>query len=214
MAITDEGAIAYVTEHVRSTASRMTAMVRHTRRIRDEWDQAAGNNDAKFDLLQRRIEKAATRILRTYRACQRADDAWRFGSMSGVIPNDAAEVLHDNADRSGPDPRRNELTGQDIRRCLNRFQEFVNFLERGTDLDKQWVDPGVLPIVNDYLDHIGRMSSDGARANQTTNRGQVVANQRAEDIVQQYYVDETGKWGHLVTCSIDTTLPDVEDPEL
>lgn len=202
MSITDPTAIKFCNDHMRHTAGRMARCKYRGKQLSEKWDSLGGDNDSKFAVLKGEIEKVATLITRTYRLAWWMDRLWQSAGMFGLIPNDAEEIVFDNAEGTGPDLDRGEINGQDVTRVKRRAEEFINHLSRGTDIDKHWLADNIViaEVTNDYFDHLARMSQDGSES-PTTAWGRVAAVDRCGDIVTEYEVINPNKFDHILKVS-------------
>lgn len=204
MAIIDPAAIRFSNERIRPAADRLARCYYRGKALADSWSSLNGDNNAKFAVLKPTIESVATLITNTFRFCWWADRIWQSGSLVSLFPNDPLEIIWDNFDNTGPDLNRGEINSQDIRRLKNRMEEFTNWLSRGTDLDKHWVNDSsvILPIIYNYFDDVARMAEEGAKE-PVTNWGRIVAVERCPDIVTEYETNSPNSLTHILRCAVN-----------
>lgn len=187
MAITDAGAVQYINERIRPAADRLARCFYRAQKISDRWNSISGTNAEKLALMSSSLASAADLFWRTRNFIFEADRIWTVAGMSALIPNDNTELVFDNGDNSAQDPSRPPINGQDVRRVKQQMEEFVNWLQRGTDLDKHFLTdaaPPTLPITYDYLDNVGRIINANP-ADPTAGQANTFVD-RCDDLVTQY----------------------------
>lgn len=211
MAITDPAAIKYCNEQIRPGADRLARCYYRAKKINDKWTGLTGTNAEKWALMKSSIIDAAGVFERTFMLCFRADRLFNSGSIGSIIPNDAAELVYDNSDRTGQDASRPPLTGQDARRVKLRMEEFYNWLAHGTDADEHWDTdanaPATAPIW-DFYDTVGRLDSDSAKE-PTADWGRVFAAERCAEIIAEYETSHPVNLSHLLRAAVNPN--DTED---
>lgn len=212
MAITDPAAIKYANRQFRVAADKLARCKYRSEELGAAWTAIQGTNDERFFLLKAQIQKVANLLSNTWRLCFWADRLWQASSLHLLFPNDAGEILFDNADATGPDPNRPEINGQDLRRLKNRMEEFVNWLSRGTDLDLQFANDATAtePLTYGFFDDVARMTSDGAKE-PTTGWGREVAVDRCGELVTEYETTNPGKFNHILRVAVNALPVDLEE---
>jgi len=201
MAITSPEAIKFSNEQFRPAADRLARCYFKGVELRSHWLALGGTNDEKYALLQDKVERVATLFSVTREFIFRADRIWNSDAMQTLIPNDANEELWDDPSGGQQDPYRPPVNGQDLRRLKARMEEFNNWLDRGTDADKHFVNDAsaILPITYGYLDDVFRVSqftSNNANGNQAGR----FASLRCGDFETEF----TGaKLNHVLTVAVN-----------
>lgn len=210
MAITDPIAINFSNVWLRPGADRLARVYYRSKEASVKWNAISGTNAEKLVIMQPQITNLADVIDRAVRFLQRLDRLWNAENLNSFIPNDNTEILHDNEDNSGPDPNRPTLNGQDLRRFKNRSEEFLNYMTRGTDADKHWVnDAGAtLPVINDYYDDVMRLTKFSSVAD-TGGQANTLISGRVEDILTEYETDNPNKLDHIVKVSVNPQAQDI-----
>lgn len=204
MAITNPAAIRYCNEHIRPMADRLARCFYRCHELRDAWVATPGTNDEKMALLLPQIRRVSDLVANTMRFVWWADRVWQFGSIAALIPNDAAEIVFDNSNATGPDTSRSVMTGQGVRRLKNRAEEFNNWLQRGTDVDAHFLTDllATLPTTYGILDDFGRLAPESS-AVPTTAWGRKIAVERCGSLVTQWEVTVPANLTHILAVAVN-----------
>lgn len=124
--ITDPTALHFSNTAIRPAADRIVRTYRKLDKLNEEWVALGGTNDDKFALLQGKIQQVATYVSSAYWFIAEANLMWDELGLQSLFPNDTSPVI-DGAPADG----RSAITGQDVRRCQNRMDEFEYWLDNG-----------------------------------------------------------------------------------
>jgi hypothetical protein len=169
--ITDETAIFFSDTFIRPSADRIVRSYRRLDKLNEEWDASPGNNDAKFSLLQTNIAEVAQRVSLAYWFVARANLIWDELNLQSLFPNDTSAVI----DGAGPAPTgdgRAAITGQDVRRCQNRMDEFQQWLDQGSFDIADLID--VTLTAATFTTATKNLTQTGAFSSYTHNAGDVI----------------------------------------
>ena len=203
--ITDANAIKFSNEHLRTGADVIYRAYSALRGINEQWNALTGTTDERYFLLAADISQASEIVTRAFFRLRRTTMLWNALSMASLFPNDAAEEVWDAPGGGSQDPNRPPITGQDVRRVKNRFEEFISFLERGTDVDSHFLSesaPQTLPITNDFIGQMLVLSSDGART-PAGNDGRKFAKLRGDQLVTEYTVTNPEFVNHILRVAVN-----------
>ncbi len=204
MAITDPAAIKFSNEQFRPAADRLARCYYRSKELLDAWAALTGTNDEKFALLAGKVERVGTLLKNTRRFIFNSDRIWNSGNVVNLFPNDAAEEIHDDPDGGQQDPNRPPLTGQDVRRLKWRMEEFVNWLDRGTDVDPHFETDtnALLPITFANLEWAFKCSNESAVAT-VTNSARILATTRCGELIAELEASSNQNLNQILRAAVN-----------
>ena len=203
--ITDANAIKFSNEHLRTGADKLYRAYDALRGVNEQWNALTGTTDERYALLSEDISRVSNIVTHSFFNLRRTTMLWNALSMASLFPNDPAEEGWDASGGGAQDPNRPPITGQDVRRLKNRFEEFISFLERGTDVDSHFLSesaPQTLPITNDFIGQVLVLSSDGAKT-PAGNDGRKFAKLLGDQLVTEYTVTNPEFVNHILRVAVN-----------